>query len=224
MGHHHEKPATPLPPTTGDGSHTEVLKRPSLLQYLGLVVWLAIPVPLFMKVGAISSPSRSTYLTLMTFAYFAWAFAGASPLLRRTNRIRDAKYCRPEREIASWRCDSAILKEYNRGVKRRFPWTWLLRVGAFRPGTKGYIEFRFFPEGVQVDRDLMPLSCVHPRLKGSTIDEIEILEDPRCIEFTIVTRATHGRLERKVSIPFPREATEAAKKVSTHMPHGWPFP
>jgi hypothetical protein len=150
MGHHQKKPATPLAPTTGDGPNAEVLKRPSLLQYLGLVVWLAIPVPLFMKVGASTSPSRSTFLTLMTFTYFAWAFAGASPILRRTSRIRDAKYCRPEREIASWRCDATMLDEFYRAMKRR-SWTWRFRP-KYRLGAKGYIEFRFFPEGVHARR------------------------------------------------------------------------
>ncbi len=223
MGHHHNKPAAPLPPITGDGPHAEVLKRPSILLYLGLVVWLAIPVPLFMKVGASSSPSRSTFLTLMTFAYFAWAFAGASPILRRTNRVRDAKYCRPEREIASWQCDAAMLEEFYRAMRRR-SWTWRFRP-KYRLGAKGYLEFRFFPEGVQVNQDLMPLSCLHPGLKSThaTIEGIEILEDPWRIEFTLCSRAPHSRTERIATFPFPASAIEAAKKVSTHMPHGWPI-
>jgi hypothetical protein len=223
MGYHRSQTIPKAGPTTHDAD-IEGPQRPSKRTYLLLVVFLVLPIPLVPILAPTEGKYSGHILGGIIIAYCIWAIFLTFPLVRRIYRAADAKFCTPEREIAAWRLDRATLAEYRRGMKRRFPWTWPFRIGlrSFRPGAKGYVQIRVYPEGVQIDGNLLPLSRAHPRNKfsGVHIAAIEIVDDPPYIEF--LTRASRGRYNSgsKFFLPFPSGARKDAEKVPMRIGRG----
>jgi hypothetical protein len=213
MGHHRKEPI-PKAAGEGHGENREKPRRPRIRDYVLLVVLLALPAPV---VAVITPGQREVVVVGVLLAYVFWVGVVARPVVRRIYRVYDAGLCTPAREIASWRCDRATLKEFRRGMRRRYPLTWPFRL-ALRPflaGAKGYVEFRFFPEGVQIDGTLLALSMTRQfrRFGNTHIANMDILSDPCCIEFLVESSSGRNRGTERVWIPFPPDALPDAERV-----------
>jgi hypothetical protein len=183
-----------------------------------------LPIPLVVRFS--NHPVAGIGPGGVALIYFVWWMIAFPFVLLRGYRYLDAQYCTPEREIAAWRCDRAVLAEFRAGMKERFPWTWPVRLllRRFRPGAKGYVEFRFYPEGVLIDKTFLALTGAgRGRMARTWISEIEILDQPRCIEFEVASPARGPNPKSHIQIPFPPEAHEAAERVMRNVNRGLLF-
>jgi hypothetical protein len=205
-----------------DGPAPKKPRRMRISDVLLLVAVVGLPLPLVVRFS--NHPIAGIGPGGVMIIYFVWAMI-ASPFVvyLRGYRYLDMQYCTPEREIAAWRCDRAALAEFRSGMKERFPWTWPFRLllNRFRPGAKGYVEFRFYPEGVLIDRTFRALTGAGRGWMARTwISSIEILVHPRCVEFEIADTTGRSNPRSHIQIPFPPEAHEAAERVMRTIDRG----
>jgi hypothetical protein len=222
MEHHHKNTMPKAAGEARDTSH-EKSRKPRIRDYLLLVVMLGLPAP----VVAVITPGQGEAVVLgVLLAYVLWVVVLARPAVRRIYRAYDAGICTREREIASWSCDRATLQEYKRGMKRRFPWTWRFRRYVYsRPGPGGYVQFRFYPEGVQIDGNLFRLAR-NPqwgRFMRTSIDRMEVLQEPLCIVFRIHTSSGRNSSSGRLFIPFPPESRDDVERVMNRIDRGNSF-
>ncbi len=207
-----------------DGPAPKKPRRMRISDVLLAVALIGLPIPVV--VISANHPVAGIGPMGVAIIYFIWLNVASGFVVARGYRYLDMQYCTPEREIAAWRCDRAVLAEFRAGMKERFPWTWpfRLQLRRFRPGAKGYVEFRFYPEGVLIDRTFLALTGAgRGRRARPWISDIDILDQPPCIEFEVAYPTGHSALRSHIQIPFPPEAHEAAERVMRNVDRGLLF-
>ena len=207
-----------------DGPAPKKPRRMRISDVLLLVAVVGLPLPLVVRFS--NHPIAGIGPGGVMIIYFVWTMIASPFLLLRGYRYLDKQYCTPEREIAAWRCDRVVLAEFRSGMKERFPWTWPIRLllSHFHPGAKGYVEFRFYPEGVLIDRTFLALTGAgRGGMARGWISNIEILVHPRCVEFEIAGTTGRSNPRSHIQIPFPPEAHEAAETVMRSVDRGYRF-